>query len=160
MVRLRGVLEPSWGRFGCALGVSWGAGRPSLRRLEHCRAMWRFEWRQNERFHLACRLLIDFERSLLSEVNETSLGFIAKILRIMIFERFYAVPQKVFKNFYFGWPGKGLGGVPGRFSEVLVRYWEVFGFSETVWNGLMKFRRGFKRFQQDFKRILEVSVLK
>ena len=33
VVRLRGVLEPPWGRFGCVLGASWGAGRLSLRSL-------------------------------------------------------------------------------------------------------------------------------
>ena len=73
VVRLGGVLEPSWGRFGCVLGLeavlgaSWSLfggtwGYP--------RASWRFEWRLNEAFHFACRLLIDFDRLLLPKIME------------------------------------------------------------------------------------------
>ena len=89
VVRLGSVLEPSWGRFGCVLD---GLGRfgcvleASWSRLGAVfGASWRFEWRPNEAFHLACGLKIDFEWILLPKVKEKTLDFIAKVLGIIVF---------------------------------------------------------------------------
>ena len=98
VVRLGGVLEPSWGRFGCVLdgleavfGASWGRlggtrGYP--------RASWRFEWRPNEAFHLACRLLIDFEWSLFPKQVENHWHPLEKS-GIIVFPMVYVASQNL-----------------------------------------------------------------
>ena len=83
------VLEASWNRLGGALDASWvrlgGPGACLWGFLGHRRALWRYEWRQNKRFHLACHLLIDFERNLFPKVIEKSVDFMAKVLGIKVF---------------------------------------------------------------------------
>ena len=76
--RLGGVLGALWVRLGEPGGRLWGV-------LGHCRALWRFEWRQNETLHLVCHLLIDFERKLLPKIIDKSLELIAKVKGIIIF---------------------------------------------------------------------------
>ena len=83
------VLEASWSRLGGAVGASWvRLGEPGGRLwgvLGHRRALRRFEWRQSERFQLACHLLIDFERNVFPKIIQKSVDFMAKVLGITIF---------------------------------------------------------------------------
>ena len=79
--RLGAVLGAFWVRLGELGGRLWGV-------LGHRRALWRFEWRQNETFQLACNLLIDFEWNLFPKVIVKSLDFIAKVLGIIYSEGF------------------------------------------------------------------------
>ena len=76
--RLGAVLGAFWVRLGELGGRLWGV-------LGLRRALWRFEWRQNETFQLACHLLIDFEWNLFPKVIVKSLDFIAKVLGIIVF---------------------------------------------------------------------------
>ena len=62
------VVKASWKRLGSALGAFWvRLGEPGERLwgvLGYRRALWRFEWKQNERFHFASHVLIDFDWNL------------------------------------------------------------------------------------------------